>query len=75
MIASKVSQINNLSDENINTGISECWTLGAIFTLGRSRMLGPEKLRPLAVGRSQSRRIKNRKTYVIKFLPAIIPTK
>ena len=37
---------------------NQCWTVGAIFTFGRSRMFGPEKLRPLAVGRSRSRRIK-----------------
>ena len=37
---------------------SHCWTVGGIFTFGRSRMFGPEKLRPLAVGRSRSRRLK-----------------
>ena len=42
--------------------IFQCWTVGAIFTFGRSRMFGPEKLRPLAVGRSRSRRIKKCKT-------------
>ena len=36
----------------------QCRTVGTIFTFGRSRMFGPEKLRPLAVGRSRSRRIK-----------------
>ena len=36
----------------------QCWTVGPIFTFGRSRMFGPDKLRPLAVGRSRSRRIK-----------------
>ena len=30
----------------------QCWTIGAIFTFGRSRIFGPEKLRPLAVGLS-----------------------
>ena len=29
--------------------LSQCWTVGTIFTFGRSRMFGPEKLRPLAV--------------------------
>ena len=38
----------------------QCWTVGAIFTFGRSRMFGPEKLRPLAVGRSRSRRLKKK---------------
>ena len=33
----------------------QCWTVGAIFTFGRSRMFGPEN-------RSRSRRIKNCKT-------------
>ena len=37
---------------------NQCWTVGAIFTFGRSQMFGPEKLRPLAVGRSRSRRVK-----------------
>ena len=46
----------------------QCWTVGPIFTFGRSRMFGPEKLRPLAVDRSRSRRIKNCKTCVIKVL-------
>ena len=36
----------------------QCWTVGTIFTFGRSRMFSPEKLWPLAVGRSRSRRIK-----------------
>ena len=35
--------------------VFQCWTVGAIFTFGRSRMFGPDKLRPLAVGRSRSR--------------------
>ena len=39
--------------------VLQCWTVGAIFTFGRSRMFGPEKLLPLAVGRSRSRRMKN----------------
>ena len=39
--------------------ILQCWTVGPIFTFGRSRMFGPEKLRPSAVDRSRSRRIKN----------------
>ena len=42
-----------------NGRFQQCWTVGAMFTFGRSRMFGPDKLRPLAVGRSQSRRIKN----------------
>ena len=37
---------------------NQCWTVGAIFTFGRSRMFGPEKLRPSAVDRSRSRRLK-----------------
>ena len=37
---------------------AQCWTVGAISTFGRSRMFGPDKLRPLAVGRSRSRRLK-----------------
>ena len=45
----------------------QCWTVGTIFTFGRSRMFGPDKLQPLAVGRSRSRRIKNPKTYITKF--------
>ena len=45
----------------------QCWTVGKFFTFGRSRMFGPQKLRPLAVGRSRSRRIKNCKKCVIKF--------
>ena len=45
-----------------------CWTVGAIFTFCRSRMFGPEKLRPLAVDRSRSRRLKECKIYVIKLL-------
>jgi hypothetical protein len=48
--------------------LEQCWTVGAIFTFGRSRMFGPEKLRPLAVDRSRSRRLKKCKTYVIKVL-------
>ena len=36
----------------------QCWTVGAIFTFGRSRMFGPDKLQPSAVGRSRSHRIK-----------------
>ena len=52
----------------------QCWTVGSIFTFGRSRMFGPEKLRPLAVGCSRSRRIKKPETYVIKFFTTIIPT-
>ena len=48
--------------------VTQCWTVGAIFTFGRGRMFGPEKLRPLAVDRSRSRRIKNCKTCVIKVL-------
>ena len=46
----------------------QCWTLGAIFTFGRSRMFDPDKLRPFVVGRSRSGRIKKCKTYVIKVL-------
>ena len=52
----------------------QCWTVGAIFTFGRSqmfghsRMFGHEKLRSLAVGRSRSRRIKKCKNNVIKVL-------
>ena len=38
--------------------LNQCCTEGAIFTFVRSRMFGPDKLRPLAVGRSRSRRIK-----------------
>ena len=45
------NQKNRLSME-------QCWTVGAIFTFSRSRMFGTEKLRPLAVGRSRSRRLK-----------------
>ena len=48
--------------------LNQCCTEGAIFTFVRSRMFGPDKLRPLAVGRSRSRRIKKNKTYVIKVL-------
>ena len=36
----------------------QCWTVGTIFTFGRSRLFGHGKLRPSAVGRSRSRRIK-----------------
>ena len=36
----------------------QCWTVGAIFTFGLSQMFGHEKLQPLAIGRSWSRRIK-----------------
>ena len=36
----------------------QCWTVGAIFTFGRSRMFGHDKLRHSAVGRSRSRRMK-----------------
>ena len=32
--------------------VGQCWTIGAIFTFGRSRMLGHDKLWPLVVGRS-----------------------
>ena len=46
---------------------SQCWTVGTIFTFGRSRMFGSEKLRPLAFGCSRRRRIKNVK-HVIKVL-------
>ena len=46
----------------------QCWAVGAIFTFGRSRMFGHEKLRPSAVDRSRSRRINNCKTCVIKVL-------
>ena len=38
--------------------IPQCWTVGAIFTFGCSRMFGPDKLWPLVVCRSRSRRIK-----------------
>ena len=44
---------------------SQCWTVGTIFAFGRSQMFGPDKLRPLAVGRSQCLGIKKRKTYVL----------
>ena len=33
--------------------LKQCWTVGTIFTFGRSRMFGPDKLRPLAVGHSR----------------------
>jgi hypothetical protein len=46
----------------------QCWTVGAIFTFGRSRMFSPDKLPPSGVGRSRSRRIKNSQTYVITLL-------
>ena len=36
----------------------QCWTVGTIFTFGRSRMFGTDKLRPLAIGHSRSHRIK-----------------
>ena len=49
--------------------IFQRWTVGAIFTFGRSRMFGPEKLRPLAV--SCSRRMNNCKICVIKVLISI----
>ena len=48
------------------TDISFISSVGAIFNFGRSRMFGPDKFRSLVVGRS--RRIKKRKTYVIKVL-------
>ena len=40
----------------------QCWTAGSIFTFGCSQMFGSEKLWPLAVGCSRSRRIKKCKT-------------
>ena len=46
--------------------VFQCWTVGAIFTFGRSRMFGPEKLRSLAVGCSRS--VNNCKICVIKVL-------
>ena len=36
----------------------QCWTIATFFTFHRSRMFGPKKLRPSAVDRSRSRRIK-----------------
>ena len=36
-----------------NGGLIQCWTVGPIFTFGRSRMFGPDKLRPSAVGPSR----------------------
>ena len=38
------------------------------FIKGHSRMFGPDKLRPLALGLSRSRKIKNCKIYVVKVL-------
>ena len=38
--------------------MEQCWTLGAFFTFSRSRMFSPDKLYPLTVGHSQSRKIK-----------------
>ena len=35
-----------------------CWTVGAIFTFGRSQIFGPDKLQPSTVGLSQSCKIK-----------------
>ena len=58
---------------HLSSAFYQCWTVGAIFTLGRSRMFGPDKLRLLAVGRSRSRRKKTRKTCV--FWLVILPTK
>ena len=46
----------------------QCWTVGAIFTFGRRQMFGPEKLRPSAVDRSRSCRLKKIKIYVIDVL-------
>ena len=40
----------------------QCWTVGEIFTFGRSGMFGHDKLQPSAVGCSRSRRIKKHKT-------------
>ena len=50
----------SLMGNNIGSGLGFDlrWTVGAIFTFGRSRMFGHEKLRPSAVDHSQSRRIK-----------------
>ena len=42
----------------------QCWTVATFFTFGRSRMFGPKKLRPSAVGRSRSRRIKKNVKYM-----------
>ena len=58
-----MTPIKSLTVNNI-----QCWTVGAIFTFGRSRMFGSDKLRPSAVDRSRSRRIKKCKTYTIKVL-------
>ena len=38
---------------------TQFWTKGATFTFGHSKIFGPDKLRPLVVGHSQNRRIKN----------------
>ena len=49
----------NTYTANIDRGLlwDQCWTVGAIFTFGRSRMFSPDKLRPSAVDGSRSRRI------------------
>ena len=61
--------LNFLSNVKFVNSTVQCWTVGAIFTFGHSRMFGPDNLRPLVVGCSRSRRIKkNRETYVIKVL-------
>ena len=56
------------SNAQVTQPMLQCWTVNAIFTFGRSQMFGPEKLRPLAVDRSRSRRLKKCKTYAIKVL-------
>ena len=58
----QVFGMKSLFRQKYQNPIKQCWTVGTIFTFGRSRMFGPEKLRPLAVGRSRSRRIKKCKT-------------
>ena len=45
--------------------ILQCWTVGPIFDFGRSQMFSPEKIRPLAVDRSRSHRIKKSSIHVI----------
>ena len=66
----QLTQKNTYSTKSQSTAKpnNQCWTVGAIFTFGSSRMFGHEKLRPSAVDRSRSRRINNCKTCVIKVL-------
>ena len=45
VLSKDVSVYTPLNHESLKKRM-QCWTVGAIFTFGRSRMFGHEKLRP-----------------------------